>query len=892
MRPLLHSAFYRALFEHSAEPMLIYLPDGSILEANQAAYEKSEHSKSDLLAMKIWQLSADDSETLFKERMELLETQGDLTFEATHIASCGEKQVVEVHISLISIDDTKLVLSIARDIESRKKKERTLEQEREAAEHVATIQAKTLQVTNEQLRNEIADRRRIQKSLEENRDHFRSLFELAPDAIFLQTISGEVINCNLAATRITGFTRQELATMTVWDLLLPEERDHCRAFMEKQAVKPAAVQPDEFPFFLPEAASGTGASDRGARNGLKEGQPESLEATILNRAGISIPIEILTRTISLNTTDTLNVSGNRQALLVVFRDISTRRKAEHQLKLFERVFQNALEGITITDRHGTIIAVNDAFSVITGYSEAEALGKNPRILKSDRHHPAFYEAMWQSIITEGKWEGEIWNRRKDGEAYPERLSISAIKDAHERVTNYVAVFHDITELKKKELQIKHQAFHDSLTGLPNRLLFKDRLAQAIARAGRANSTIAVLFIDLDNFKNINDSLGHAVGDKFLQEVAAALKSQLRSEDTVARQGGDEFIIILESIPKQSDVMHFADRLNEYFRSPVQVEEHELYATMSIGISFYPDDGNTPERLIKNADLAMYRAKEKGKDSYRMFTTALNEEVTRRLEVEKRIRQALINEEFTVYYQPKIDILSARVTGMEALARWITPDGSFVSPAEFIPIAEEAGFIYSIGERILLRACWDTKTLIDAGHSDLRCAVNISAQEFQSPHIVDIVKQVLKITKLPAKHLELEITETTLITDVDKTTQTLQEFSRLGISLAIDDFGSGYSSLQYLKHFPIDVLKIDQEFIRDIPQDSSGAAIVSTIIAMAEHMKKQVIAEGVEVREQLNFLLLQGCDEVQGYLFGKPMPFDEFRNFLTCPVRLDFDSQEE
>ena len=576
--------------------------------------------------------------------------------------------------------------------------------------------------------------------------------------------------------------------------------------------------------------------------------------------------------------------------LSVFRDelkgeIDERTRAELQLKLFAMVFENALEGISITDKEGLIVAVNPSFTTITGYTAEEVIGKNPSVLKSDRHETDFYTGMWTSLKENGSWQGEIWNRRKNGESYPEILSISSVHNDVGELTNYVAVFHDISDMKLKDEQIEHQAYHDALTGLPNRILVADRLGVAIAHAKRAGTKVAVLFLDLDNFKKINDSLGHSLGDMLIQSVAKRLLGEFRDADTIARLGGDEFLIVVENVADEREVVELADRLLRAFDESYIIKGNELFVTTSVGVTLYPEDGSTPDILIKNADMAMYQSKAKGKNAYFLFTEEMNERVAKRINLENDMRQALKERQFTVYFQPKVNQRTGAVTGMEALVRWVKPDGTIVSPVEFIPLAEETGLIVPLGEFVLEASCKAMQIFDGVGCGDIKVSVNLSPIQFEQEDLVEMVIDNLERNGLASSRLELEITESTLMTDVQTSIAKLNLLVDHGISIAIDDFGTGHSSLYYLKNFPIDVLKIDRSFVRDITEDVSDAQIVETIIMMAHNLGMTVVAEGVETKEQLELLDSFGCKTIQGYYYSKPLPLEEVIEYLqnVAPV---------
>ena len=549
-------------------------------------------------------------------------------------------------------------------------------------------------------------------------------------------------------------------------------------------------------------------------------------------------------------------------------------RSRRDLHLARKVIEASLDGIMICNPKGLVEFVNPAFTHLTGYSFDEAVGQNPRFLQSGLHDRVFYEGMWAGLHAHGLWQGEVWNRRKSGEIFPEWLTINVIRDDDGAITQYAAVFSDISERKRTEERIKNLAYFDVLTALPNRRLFTDRLQMAIAHAHRHGSQLAIMFLDLDLFKRINDSLGHGVGDQVLCEVATRLVHCVREGDTVARLGGDEFVVLLPELDHLEDVAKLADRVICQVKQPLKVDEQELYVTASVGIAIYPEDGLTDETLIKNADTAVYRAKDLGRNSYQLYTPAMNARSFEHLAMEAALRHALERHEFVLVYQGKIDLLSRRMSGVEALLRWRHPEMGLVSPAEFIPLAENMGLISEIGAWVLRTACRQCQSWQQLGLPKVRMAVNVSTLQFREGDIVELVRRSLAESGLAPQYLELEITESVLMQRVEENALVLQQLRAMGVHISIDDFGTGYSSLSYLKRIPIDALKIDRSFVKDITEDGDGATIVSTIIDLAHNLKLRAVAEGVETQEQAQFLRARGCDEIQGFLVSRPVSAED------------------
>ena len=595
-----------------------------------------------------------------------------------------------------------------------------------------------------------------------------------------------------------------------------------------------------------------------------------IETSFKQADGKQIRVEVW-----LSRTDYLG----RPATHLIFNDISLRITAEARLQQAAKVFEHTTEGVMVTDENARIIAVNPAFTEITGYTENEVLGRNPRFLQSGRHDKQFFTALWNGLKQQKTWQGEIWNRRKNGEIYPEWLNITTIQEDPNGKLQYVAVFSDITSIMQSQTQLEHLAHHDPLTDLPNRLLFEDRLEHAIANAKREKTHLAVLFLDLDRFKNINDSLGHAVGDALLVQVAHRLRNMLRENDTAARMGGDEFTILVENLVDPSYTAVIATKIQNQLKRPFDIYGRKLHITASIGISLYPEDGRDVGNLTKNADAAMYQAKENGRNNYRFYTTELTQSAFDRLLMETELRTAIKDNQLLLYYQPQFSILSGKMTGTEALLRWKHPRMGVIPPAQFIPLAEDTGLIHEIGLWALEKVCRQTRIWSDKGLFDGRMAINLSVRQIMMTDLILRFEEIIDKTGCPPKQLQLEVTEGLFMRQKEISIPVLEVFKQLGLSIAIDDFGTGFSSLSYLKQLPIDKLKIDRTFIKDIPENKDDVAITQAIIALGQNLGLDIIAEGVETEAQQNLLKIMGCQEVQGYLYGKPMSAEVFEQKL-------------
>ncbi|PAJ75057.1 histidine kinase [Pseudoalteromonas sp. NBT06-2] len=570
---------------------------------------------------------------------------------------------------------------------------------------------------------------------------------------------------------------------------------------------------------------------------------------------------------------------NELEMVLEQRDVAL-KKSQKNLFLAKKIINASLDGIMITDSSSTILQVNPAFTALTGYCEKETIGQTPRILNSGHHDKQFHDEMWQSLRKEGVWQGEIYNKKKNGELFLEWLTIIEIKESEDEDLLYAAIFSDITERKKAEKRITALAYFDELTHLPNRRLFSDRLEMALATAKRDDQILAVMFLDLDHFKQVNDTLGHTIGDLLLQQVASRLEKYVKAGDTLARLGGDEFTLLLTEVDEVNDILDFANQLILCLEERFKIQEHEISITTSIGAAVFPDDGSDSDELLKHADVAMYRSKELGRNSFQLYKPEMNARSLERMLMEKKLSKALKNNSFELYYQPKVNVLNSQVVGVEALIRWHDNELGVVSPASFIPLAEDLGLIIDLDIWVLNQACKQINEWMETGIEFGRISVNISALHLTKGNLVLAVQNSLTVWQVPAQFLEIEVTETSFISSMDEAKKVLKALKALDVHIALDDFGTGYSALSYLTQLPIDTIKIDASFIAKIPDEYGNSQIVKAIIALAQSLGLELVAEGVEKEKQLRFLQGIGCNIIQGYFYSKALPKKEFNHFIT------------
>lgn len=667
---------------------------------------------------------------------------------------------------------------------------------------------------------------------------YRALLDTANDAlVVVDQQSGAVLESNMRAEQMTGLPAHKMIGNTYLDLFPP-------------AQQPAAQ--------LAQAAV----------DGNQGKNVTRLE--VRHCDGHLVPAEV-----SVSTT----VWEGRRVNLAIIRDITDRMRAEEDLRIAANALANIAEGVMITDSQKHIVSVNRAFTDISGYRPQDVVGKHLAYVQSDRHPPQFYGNLWDAVEATGNWHGEIWSRRSNGEVYPSWASVGAVLDQHGRITNYVAVFNDISQYKNYEQRLEYLAHHDGLTQLPNRISFEGRVQDALGRARQRNSMVALLFIDLDGFKAVNDRYGHTAGDELLATVAKRIRNCVRQGDVVARVGGDEFTVLLDELCDLNDATLVAQKLLHAVSMPITFGHHELSVFASIGVSCYPRDGDDVQTLLSNADAAMYEAKQESRNAYRFFSPNMKAKTSAKLELANALHQAHQHQEFSLVYQPCIDLNTGEFTSVEALIRWNHPERGDIPPATFIPLAEEMGLIRPITEWVLYTACRQAAAWLSRGLPPLRMAVNISARHFRDRDLTQSVSTILRATGWQARWLNLEITEGAVMRNDEEVDNMLAELHDMGIAIAVDDFGTGYSSLSYLKNFLIDYLKIDRSFVSGIPSNPNDVTIAKSIIAMANNLNIRIIAEGIETEQQLGFLRAEGCHEGQGYLFSKPLPATDVERLL-------------
>jgi diguanylate cyclase (GGDEF)-like protein/PAS domain S-box-containing protein len=909
---------YRQMFENNRAVQIIVDPEsGAVLDANMAAVDYYGYDREQLLSMKIWQINVAGPERV-REEMARTATQERSYHIFRHMLANGELRDVEVHSGPVDVGGRTVLYSIIHDITERKQAERALLESEEKYRNIfnfasigiyqATLQGRLVTANaalarmlgyaspEELLQSNHEIDARDRSDLEVRwiqRDGTPIWVQMSAHAIdargetiiegFVYDITErklaeqEVMAANAqrkavldAATRVAIIATDPFGVVTMFNA----GAERMLGYEAEEMVGRRSVvemhRPRELSHYAERLAMDSGRPFdvlvvRAAAEGLEE-----REWTWVRSDGREV-------TVLLAVTALRDDAGAITGYLHVATDVTERKAAEAMLRKQSAAITASMDGIGILNAELEFTYANDAFAKLYGYPTPQALtGKSLADVYETAENERFRNAILPLVIERGRWRGETTGLRRDGVTFPQEISMTALDGG-----GIVVVVRDISERTYAEEQIKHLAYHDALTGLPNRLLFKDRLTVALSHAQRNGSRLAVLFLDLDRFKVINDSLGHNIGDQLLQAVAARVQSCVRESDTVARLGGDEFTLLLPNLSRSDDAAPVAQKLLEAVRYPFHIEGREFFITTSIGVSLYPEDGLDAETLIKNADTAMYQAKEQGRDNYQLFNAYINARALQRIALEHGLRRALTNDELAVHYQPIFDFRSGRISGMEALLRWNHPEMGSIPPGMFIPLAEANGVMVPIGTWAMRAACRQAREWHEAGFKNLSLAVNLSVCQLQQPDLVQRVREILDETQIQPRMLELEITESSAMQSPETSVRTLYELKKLGVRISLDDFGTGHSSLSYLKRFPIDTLKIDQSFVRDITTDPDTASIVSAIIAMARSLRLKVIAEGVEFSEQANFLRRYNCDQMQGYLIKPPVPAAEFLELITA-----------
>ncbi|HUP62661.1 MAG TPA: PAS domain S-box protein [Thermoanaerobaculia bacterium] len=929
---------YRQMFENNRAVKLLIDPQtGAIVDANMAACDYYGYTRDELLAMRIWDINI-RSEDELRHEMSRASSKERTYFHFRHMRASGEIRDVEVHTGPIDTGGRRLLYSIIHDITERKRAEEALQQSEEkyrvifdyapvgiyqsardgrivtanlalarmlGYDSIEELQTKNMErdvyfdahqreelirrfepygyANNVELQwrrrdgtpvwvqlnahaihspqgtvffegfvYDVTERRRAAESVAVADLQRKAVLDAATRVSIIATDpDGTITVFNAGAERMLGYDAAEMiGNRSLLDLHVPNELAHHASGLSLEFRRPIGG----FDVLVLRAA-------------LED--VEEREWTYERKNGETI-------TVAVSVTALRAEDGSITGFLHVAADVTERKRAEEMLRRQSAAMTASMDGIGILDHRLDFTYVNDSLAKLFGYHKpAELLGKSLCDLYEPHEQVRLITTIMPVVQQRGRWRGEATGLRRDGANFPQEISLTAISG-----DGIVCVVRDITERTYAEEQIKHLAYHDALTNLPNRLLFKDRVTVALSHAQRQRTPLAVLFLDLDRFKVINDSLGHNIGDQLLQAVSTRVQACVRDSDTVARLGGDEFTVLLPSLQRSEDAAPVAEKIIEAIRHPFTIEGREFFITTSIGISLFPEDGTDAEALIKNADTAMYQAKELGRDNYQLFNAVVNAKALHRIALEHGLRKALANSEMAVHYQPIFDLRSGRITGMEALLRWDHPVLGSIPPATFIPLAEATGVMIPIGTWALREACKQAREWHTAGFKTLTLAVNLSVTQLQHPDLVRRVAEILSETGLPPRLLELEITESSAMQSPDTSIRTLYDLKKLGLRISLDDFGTGHSSLSYLKRFPIDTLKIDQSFVRDITTDPDTAAIVEAIIAMAHSLRLKVVAEGVEFTEQANFLRRHACDQMQGYLIKEPVPSHEFLRLVS------------
>lgn len=687
----------------------------------------------------------------------------------------------------------------------------------------------------------VTSRKSVEIVLADTNRRMEHILDSLDDAVLLyDRSSGHLRDCNAAAERIFGYARREILELNL-----------------------SAFYPD---------ATAFSAFDALARAALHAGDRYTAECTLRRANGSRFPADVRIRRLDCET-------GSKSFVAIV-NDLSQVQEYEESLALARQVFDNAAEAVMITDASNCIVSVNTAFTRITGWGEDEAVGRDPSFLSSGKQSPEFYREMWKVLSETGVWQGEVVNRRRSGQYYPEWLSISTVRNRQGQVTHYLAIFSDISERKRTEGLIHRYSWFDSLTDLPNKALLIDRINQALVAARNEGKPLYLMALNLNRLKQINDSYGHRIGDEVLKVVAQRLIAGTREGDTVSRVTGDDFVIVVPRLSQPHRAMNLTERLLQSINEPIEIENNTIHVTTNAGIASFPTDGDDPEVLLQNADAALNYSRSLGAHKASFFEPHMNKEILEKVSLQNELVQALARGEFLLYFQPQVSMVNGKLAGLEALIRWQHPVRGMVPPGMFISVAEEQGLIVNIGAWVIDEACRCLAAWRLAGHQDLMVAVNLSALQFTDANLLEVVQQAIHRHDIPPGLLELEITEGLAMHDAGEVLTRLQALKKIGVKISIDDFGTGYSSLAYLRRFPVDKLKIDQSFVRDMSESSEAASIVGAVVALGHGLGLCVIAEGVETEAQRQLLQEMDCDEIQGYLLSRPISFEAMSDWLA------------
>lgn len=832
-----NTEFERIFDDHTAVMLLIEPKSGKIIKANQAAADFYGYSSQALQSKTIQDINLFSAEQVAEER-ENAQRQKRNYFIFRHQTAAGDIKTVEVYSIPIEFYGATLLYSVIKDISTQRQYQSEIWQYQKNLEQMVDSQVAIIKTKNNKI----------------HAIYITGLVVMLALALFLTYLLKITRKAQKYSTKLSQIVEQSPSAIITTDL---------QGYIDYQN------RHSDNPLFAKLLSSKQSLFDVLRDLTLRVAEFDS--AINANTPWIDrVNLAPSNQWLHIHLYPLMNDQRKKNGYVLILNDISKQKQDEKQLRLTSTVFHTANEAVMICDRNSKIQAVNDAFTEITGYGSDEVLNKTPDILSSNIQTEPFYANMHHQLDENNQWQGEICNRRKNGELYYEWLSITALRDNNGEIDAFVALFSDITTRKKAENKIYQQANFDSLTGLANRNLFADRFEQALNKAQRENSFLALLFIDLDGFKHVNDTLGHSQGDTLLQQTATRLSETLRKSDTISRLGGDEFAVLIASDNNQFKVDRVAHKIQAAIATPYQLDNAQGFVSASIGITTYPNDGQDVETLMRKADSAMYKAKAKGKNNFQFFTAEMDEKAQKRRTLESELRVAIDNQQFYIDYQPIFDAKHNTIYACEALVRWHHPTKGLVAPDQFIELAEEIGVIANIGEFVLEHACITAAKWQDEYENAPGISVNISTIQFQRDDFITTIKSAIEVSGLPSNKLILEITESLLIENDKKTIAQLTMLANLGVKIAIDDFGTGYSSLSYLKKFPVHKLKIDRSFIKDIEHNAESQALTKAIIAMSKSLKLEVIAEGVELNAQMHWLTASDCSLIQGYWFAKPV----------------------